>query len=288
MSEAYDPNAVEGGASGGGGQYLSKRDVKVISIVLVALFLGLWPIYNVMAGNSEKARCVSNIKAISTALGQYVEEYDGRYPAIFDENQGTPATNKEGIPYTWASAISKYMKDRDSFLCPTAKPEEAATILTMRDKTHRPKQELKPVPDDAELISYGFYIAYNTFLVSEIENPNQVVIVCETSNMGALGTSDPSPYKLPDGTIVREDGFVIGWDNSNKSPDDSSQSVTRLAIYDSASGKLEDAKPRHAGGIYGLTVAGGYVPGLQPSSASLARSSGRIVGRWAVPASLGR
>src|SRR5690606_31001379 len=128
----------------------------------------------------------------------------------------------------------------------------------------------------------------DTFLVSEIENPNRAMIVAETSNMGALGTADPQPYKLPDGTVIKEDGFVIGWNNSNTAPDDSSSFVTRLAFYNSADGQLAESKPRHPGGIYGLSASGGYVPGLQPPAITLTRIGNRIAGAWAVPASLGR
>jgi hypothetical protein len=80
---------------------------------------------------------------------------------------------------------------------------------------------------------------------------------------------------------------VIGWDNSNTAPDDATKSVSRLAFRESVDG-FEKALPRHAGGNYGLNAAGAYVPGMQPSAAMLSRMSNRIVGYWAVPASLGR
>jgi hypothetical protein len=287
VNDSYDPNAVEGDVNGGS-QYLNKRDAKIIAVVLVVLFLGLWPVYNVMAGNSEKARCVNNVKAISSALNQYVEEYDGRYPSLFDDNEGTPALNKDGVPSNWASAISKYMKDRDSFLCPAAKPQEVTQMLTQRDKDHRPKTDLiEHIPANTELLSYGMYCGYNTFLVSEIENPNRALIIAETSNMGALNSIDPTPYKLPDGKIVPQDGFVIGWNNSNEAPNDDTTSVSRLAFRNST-GDLTKAESRHNGGNYGLTVSGSYVPGMMPDSVTIQRMSNRIVGYWSVPASLGR
>jgi hypothetical protein len=61
--ERYEPNAPEGDVSRGG-QYISKKDVKVIFLSLAVLALILWPIYSLGVRNSEKARCSSNMGAI--------------------------------------------------------------------------------------------------------------------------------------------------------------------------------------------------------------------------------
>jgi hypothetical protein len=86
---------------------------------------------------------------------------------------------------------------------------------------------------------------------------------------------------------VPQDGFVIGWNNSNEAPNDDTTSVSRLAFRNST-GDLTKAESRHNGGNYGLTVSGSYVPGMMPDSVTIQRMSNRIVGYWSVPASLGR
>src|ERR1041385_6092855 len=96
--------------------------------------------------------------------------------------------DSQGQPATWASVVSGYMNRRSNFLCPSATADEAAIVASGRDNA--PGQGLKPHPAHTELLTYGFFGAYSTYPISQVENPNQVVIIAETSNLGAHGTYD--------------------------------------------------------------------------------------------------
>ncbi len=286
MSDAYDPNAVDGDVARGS-QYMTRKDLRNILLGVGVLVLALIPIYKMMEKNSEKTRCVQNMRAISAALGQYAAENDDKMPAIYAMgSESEPLLDPKGIPFAWASVVSQYMNKRASFLCPSATAEETVTVSTMRKD--RTVETLKEHPANTELLTYGMYAAYSTFLISQIENPNVVITIAETSNMGARGSFDPLPYKNPEGQVVPFDAFAIGWNNSHKAPNESTKAVTRLAFYDIENGNFKaDGPIRHENGIHALT-AGGSLVLLKPDSAIYSQRVGLSGGRWAVPASLGR
>jgi hypothetical protein len=286
VSDAYDPNAVEGDPKRGS-QYMTKKDLRNILLVAAVVLIGLIPVYKMMEKNSEKTRCVQNMRAIAAALGQYAAENDDKYPAIYAMGSaGEPLLDPKGIPFAWTSVISQYVNNRSSFLCPSATADEVSTVASMR--TDKPEQELKEHPANTELVTYGMYAAYSTFLISQVENPNVVITMAETSNMGARGSFDPLPFKSSEGNVIPFDNFVIGWDNSNQKPDPSTKAVTRLAFYDVKGGDFKsDGDMRHSAGIHALT-AGGSLVYLKPDSALYSQRIGVGAGRWSVPATLGR
>ena len=240
-----------------------------------------------MEKNSEKTRCVQNMRAISAAFGQYAAENDDKFPAIYASGaQGEPLLDPKGNAFAWTSVVSQYMNKRASFLCPSATAEEAVIVSTMRKD--KPDQKLREHPENTELLTYGMYAAYSTFLISQVENPNVVVMLAETSNLGARDSFDPLPFKDENGRIIPFDAFAIGWDNSNRVPDAKTKAVTRLAFYDVKNGNFTSEGPmRHDAGIHALTTGGGLVL-LKPQDALYQQMPGMGAGRWAVPATLGR
>ncbi|HWD39912.1 MAG TPA: hypothetical protein VG944_13775 [Fimbriimonas sp.] len=270
-NDAYDPNAPEGEISSRG-QYMTKRDLRSIAIVLVVLGALGYPIYLFMLKRSESSRCTQNMKAIQEAIALYEDEHDGRLPPI-DRTENvdslTPSLGDSGHVYTWASDVAGYKTARASFLCPSAKPEEVTWIED---------------PDNAKQflpLSYGMYAPYGGFLASLIENPDQTIIVAETSNSGALSTYDPMPFKSSDGKPL-PDGFVIGWNDGNDAPTKSSQWMTRLALPGTADGKFsKDGDARHGDTIHMLTASGQEVNGNQ-MSAKFKEAMG-VSASWTVP-----
>ncbi len=271
-SEVYDPTAPEG-AGGGGGHYLSKKDLKVLAGGLVCLAIMLWPVYSYMKRNSEKARCVQNMKAIGEALNLYAGEHDERYPPVYrTDDHGNPSLGETGLAYTWADDISKYMSTRRaSFVCPSALPEEIGHIEGWDSPT--------PIA-----ISYGMYVPYSTFLTSLVENPDQQVIVAETSNVGSAGTYDPLPYKDMSDNVQPNDCFAIAWDNGNLVPSADTKAVTRLAFGGSKNGAFsKTGESRHPSGINFLTASGAKKY-WGPEIANVRIKAQLPSDHWAVPA----
>lgn len=283
MSDAYDPTAPEGERSHGS-QYISRKDVRVILVILVLVAIVLVPIYRVMERKTWKAVCIQNMRSISTALQAYAAAHDERFPPLYAEGLGGGhplVFEKQAAVFTWASEISSGMSPRSSFLCPASDPSEAVTTLSERQVDQDDMDE-RNRPKDREPLTYGMYAAYSGFPTALVSDPNQTIVIAETSNMGSMGSFDPVKYVNRQGDEVPFDAFSIAWDTGNAAPNAATMSVTRLAFHNVE----DDPFARHDHGINALTASGGAVV-LKPGAELISRTTA-ITGKWAVPASLGR
>ena len=261
---AYDPNAVEGDKSAGG-QYVTAKDIRIWAIALVALGVATYPIYQYLQGQSERARCSANLRAVYQAISLYADQHDNRFPPLarMEPDGVTPSLSEKGLPYTWVSDVAPFMNPRNSFVCPSAKPDEI--VLNESGEAGKPN-----VPS-----SYGFYAPYAGLLTSLVENPDDVAIVAETSDRGAADSLDPVPLgaKLPD-------GYVIGWSDSNTEPGKATRSVTRLAFRISKDGN--EAVGRHGKFVWGLT-ASGELRQITPDDLKYQSKLSGVNPRWKLP-----
>ncbi len=274
--EAFDPTAPEGDPSSGS-QYVTRKDVKIIGVLLVVMVLILTPIYRYMKANSERSICAANLSQVFKAMGQYAEQHDDRIPPIFRmDDHFSPALNTQGRPYTWLSDLYEFIPRRFSFVCPSALLEEKA---------------VQEHPDSSKLSlesSYGLYVGYSSSSRSSIEIPGSTFLLGETSNHGSKGSSNPTPYAGPEGSTVPYDGFAIGWSDSNRKPSGSSQSVTRLAFPGTDKGVFSDlGESRHGSGIYCLTADGKRML-VKPDVAKLRIVDDLPSGFWRVPVTVTR
>lgn len=267
-NQPYDPTAPEGDA--GGNQYLSKKDLRILVVVLVLLGFALYPMYLYGLRSRDKSLCTQNMKAIFDALHLYAVDHDDGLPPVYRTGNGDmPGLGASGKPYTWASDIAPYMNVRSSFVCPAADPSE---------NVHAEDQ--KTLKGDVPM-SYGMYAPYGGFKTFNIENPEQTVIVAETSNDGAQTSYDPLPFDK--GRQV-PDGFLIGWDNSNDQASSASRFVTRLAFRETSNGLFgSKAYGRHDNGIHALTASGERL-NLKPDNAVIVQQDRLPGGFWRVPA----
>jgi hypothetical protein len=267
----YDPTAPEGELPSRG-QYMTRRDLKVIGAAILVFAVVSVPVYRMLLKQTESSRCTRNMQGIYEALTLYASEHDGRYPPIDRaESIGSiaPSLGEDGHVYTWASDVAGYLNARASFQCPSAQDSELVTTEDPRG------------PHKTLLSSYGMYSAYGTVLTSLVETPDTTIIVAETSNGGAQGTYDPLPLKSAGGQAL-PDGFVMGWDNGNENPEKTSSFVTRLAFPGTANGKfLGDGDARHGNTIHMLTAGGSMIDAKPPSA--IYREGLRTSPKWTPP-----
>lgn len=267
-ADPYDPQAPED-QSPGRSAYFTRKEIRTLGIVLLVVFLLLLPVYNLLKRRSEKSICSRNMGKIAQAIGFYAVDNDDRYPPLYSTVAGGSAPGPgENSPWpsTWGGSVARYMQ-RGSLVCPSAQPTEIV-------ETAHPEKGGQPLR-----MTYGMYTPYGAYARSSVENPDQVILIAETSNLGAEDTYDPLPF--PGG-----DAFVIGWDNDNLQPNASTQFVTRLAFPESKGGQFRETGPtRHDKEIHALSAAGS-LQRLKPNMArvEIVRSLGLPGGMWAAPA----
>jgi hypothetical protein len=278
----YDPQAPEGEVPGGYA-YISWREIRWIALILVVVGIVLWPIWLVLAERGRRTVCSRNIHQIYKGISLYAVENDNRYPLVYaeDPHTGAPVLGANGLPISWAGDVFLYMRDAaprtaeeerefvSSFQCPTARPEEVAATL-------HPTRQGQALP-----LTYGMYRPYGGYAVNLIPNPDVAILLAETANFGARGTFNPAPLLDAEGNPIRNDAFLIGWNDGNEVPSEATRAVTRLAFFDTAEGNfLESGRSRHDGGVWAMT-AGGTRLSLLPH---MARTEGQLDGGlWDVP-----
>lgn len=261
MSDIYDPTAPDGDANRGS-QYVNKRDIRVVAVALLVLAAAAYPLFLNMVRRAHRSICANNMAGISIAVQQYAVLHDDRFPPIMRTNGFEPDLGDSGHPYTWASDVDELMNPRASFKCPAATDSEVTWI--------EGRQKLIP-------LTYGMYQPFGGTLRTIVANPDQSVLIAETSNGGKGETYDPVPFK------AGFDGFLVGWNDSNETPGNSSQAVTRLAFPKTEAGKfLRDGDMRHEKGIHGLNCNGAMIF-LKPTDAYTHIQHGLPSGLWQIP-----
>jgi hypothetical protein len=270
MSDPYDPQKPEEVRRGS--QYISRKDVKIISIVLLVLFIAAWPVYLYMLANVNKASCSKNMRKIATALSTYRSEYDDHMPYAYEtaSYSSSDIALKGGYAYSWQWLLEPYTDGWKVFSCPAAQPSEN-TITSDGGHFHAS--------------SYGMLNGYSSVSYSSIIAPGSRIIIGETARNGAMNTFDPLQLQAG-GKPLNDDGFMIGFDNDQSYPNSRTQFATRLAFPDSRTKGLNaESSSRHPDGIHFLTVDGS----LWTRGGEIARvieMQGNF-GAWDVPNSAG-
>lgn len=240
----YDADEPEGSPVRGS-QYVTKRDLKGLAIVLALVFAVLAWIYPYFKRQAEKAQCFGNAKAIADAMRLYAQENNDRLPPAYTVVSGEAPVLVNGRPWTWASALQQYMNPRRSFKCPSAQDAEVSMVADARNTT-------KGLP-----LTYGMYVGASLASIGQISDPDRMVVVAETVNGGALGTFNPRPLLDAEGRPSPVDGFLIGYDTGNFEFDATTSRVTRLAFPGSARQAVGDGVTgRHGGKIHVVYVSG--------------------------------
>jgi len=207
-------------------RYLTKKDaIRIVLGVLVLLIL-LYPVYVLLLKRAQKSICATNLKQISTAIGLYSEENGSRLPPTYVTYENLTPLVEKGGAYTWVNLVDGYVKDLKYFTCPSAEASEGVMVKTSSGGLVR--------------LTYGMYAPLGGEPIDQVDNPDQAVLLGETSNMGQRRTYDPSPFKLASGSVVPYDGFLIGFNDSNQLPTDETRFVTRLAYYGTEGGIFKD------------------------------------------------
>lgn len=275
---AYDADAPEGD-KGYSSQYINKKDIVRIGIVIVGVVaLGI-PVFLIMKDGAERTTCKKNIRGAWAALSQYAEGYDQRFPPMFDEGDGGAPYLEKGMPIVWASRVAGMLPSEVDLTCPTAHAEENTKVNgRLVSRTRGPEE----VVSDHINLSYGMYGPLSSRPVSDILDEAGTVLIGETANHGARGTYNPVPFVNSAGEEVPFDGFQIGWDTQNRGFLESgsvldAEAVTRMAFYNTSDGDFAKAgvRARHDSFVF-VVYVNGTLGQIGPGDARLAKAGSRV------------
>lgn len=266
MSGQYDADAPEG-SKNLGNQYVSRKDIKWIAVVIIVFGAISVPLYRIMKVQSDETVCTRNMKSIATAIQQYSEIYDQRYPPVFERGENGSPYLYEGRPITWAGQLT--LSSGATFKCPAAHKEESVEVNGTSYEANMWSPKAKKL-NHIEL-NYGMLSSLDVRALTDVANQDQTILISETSNHGAGKVYNPTPFALKNGTEVPFDAFTIGYDNSEFRPDDKTKFVTRLAFRNSADGDFtkKSVEGRHKQGTLHVIYADGHKGRIGPERAAV-------------------
>ena len=264
----FDPDEPEG-SKRPGSQYMSRKDLRWIFLILVALGIIATPVFKGMRDQRDKQVCASNIKAVYGSMMIYAALNDDRLPPLYNIGDNGAPMLSDGKPLVWASLLVPYMTKRASFLCPSAEDSEKMPALGDDGRKRA----------DIEL-AYGMYLPMGAQPHMLLSNLQTTALIAETSNNGALGAFNPLPFRDVSGNVVPFDAFMVGFDDSNFEFTEETRWVTRLALRGATDGEsLKDAKPRHGAGIH-VVYVDGHLGKLFGSNAEVDNIYPDLGGTW--------
>jgi len=91
-------------------------ELLVVIAIIAILAAILFPVFAQAREKARQASCISNLKQLALAVGQYTQDYDETYPttALFDE-----IGNAEARAWYWPYRIQPYVKSIEAFWCPS-------------------------------------------------------------------------------------------------------------------------------------------------------------------------
>lgn len=89
-------------------------ELLVVIAIIAILAAILFPVFAKAREKARAASCESNEKQIALAFLMYVQDFDGKFPPVYNDALGYPNGR-----IMWADCIFPYVKNRDLFLCPS-------------------------------------------------------------------------------------------------------------------------------------------------------------------------
>lgn len=271
MSSQYDPDSPDGSRPPSTG-YVTKTDIKWVAIALPAIAIIFWPIWSKWMEDGKKKVCGTNIQLIGKALLAYAELNDQRFPPVYETGEGDSPLLVDGAPVNWMTLVEPHLSKRGKTVCPSAKQEEHSLYYSVAAKKGMP-------------LSYGLYFPLETAPIYQLKDPDRLILLTESASNGANSTYNPVPLTKADGTPLKDDGFMIGFDNPDGNFEfkkGQTKFITRLAFSNTKEGNFdsEKASARHATGNHAI-FADGSRGVLHPSDAPVKfLDEETLTGRW--------
>jgi prepilin-type N-terminal cleavage/methylation domain-containing protein/prepilin-type processing-associated H-X9-DG protein len=92
-------------------------ELLVVIAIIAILAAILFPVFARARENARRASCQSNLKQIALGIKQYLQDYDERFPMVW---------NKADATIGWATIIEPYVKSEQIYQCPSQPNRDVA------------------------------------------------------------------------------------------------------------------------------------------------------------------
>ncbi|MEP0766104.1 MAG: hypothetical protein HRF45_06120 [Fimbriimonadia bacterium] len=253
------------------GLHLTPTDKRVAFVAMLVLLGLLYWLFLYFRDNARYVGCQSNMHRIYTALQLYMLDSGDRLPPAYVRGEnGEVALDSKGRPRTWVTSLVGRVGDPKVFRCPAAGPEEH-TVLTNPE----------PVADAGDiLLTYGMFVGVAGADRNRIERAAATALIADSVAGGRASSFDPLPM------AGGNDGFLLGFDNSNERADGETRRITRLGVRRTDAGKPwapGNTHPRHPHRGIVMLFVDGHVEALDPDLMFLNVAYEERPNLWSVP-----
>ena len=92
-------------------------ELLVVIAIIAILAAILFPVFAKAREAARKSSCASNVNQIGKGFLMYVQDYDERWPNVWNGQWNVRAAQPNGV--NWAVAVQPYIKNRNVFRCPS-------------------------------------------------------------------------------------------------------------------------------------------------------------------------
>lgn len=279
-TEPYAPDEPEGAQQRSG--LVTKKEFRMMLLGFVGIFIILIPVYLNNRKTAFKETCKQNLRSVAAAIDAYCNDQEGYYPLpYYLDNTGAPQLDNGDVK-SWVTTVQPYMNTRKNFVCPEAHESELVRNALGGGKFVLSSYGI--VPGAICQITEGGRMI--TMRKDEIADPNNVLLLTETSNKGARESFDPLPFEDDQAKTQPWDGFIVGFEMDNHVPDVQdgndvikSNYVTRLAFPGTDKGSFEKSEGRHEGNF--AVSSSGSLSKIKADQAYVRRNrDGQPVAPW--------
>lgn len=247
--------------------YVTKRELTIVPIVFIIIVIVLYfTVYQTWKADRDAHVSKTNLKGIYAALKLYSEQNDEGFPPSLLFSEGKPITDSLGNPICWANAVTNFLTSEASLTNPASQEDWDSRITVTNQQGER----------ESTRLSYG--LVTDRSLMRWYYLDNDKAIVAETISSGKANSINPMPIER------LQDGFLIGFNDSNFKMTPNSNYVTRVAFTsEKPNPELNQLIPLHKErGTFVLTAAGGIISLTNGEELSIKRTGKIAKGIWSI------